>query len=166
LQSSDKLQQSQTRSLRRTVAAALIGLTAMLAASAGLAADAAEDAEAALAYRRHIMKTMGEQAAALGLILQQKSNEANFALHADTLALAARTAMVAFEPKIVGGEANAEIWKDLPDFVQRLELLAERATELAQMAREKGVSVAQQQVMGVLGRCKGCHDIYTTRKER
>lgn len=136
-------------------------LSALLSSGAPLAAS--EDD--AVAYRRHVMKTMSEQAAALGLVLQGRGPAENAALHARTIALAARAAIKAFEPQKPGGEARPEIWRNWADFAKRLETLATGADELALIAERDGLPAVQAKVMGVLS-CKSCHDVYTLRQGR
>ena len=83
-------------------AASLVALTLAIAVPVARAADD----EAAVTYRKHVMRTMGEQAAALGMILQKKGPPENAVFHARTLALAADSALHAFEAKVSGGEAK------------------------------------------------------------
>jgi cytochrome c556 len=137
----------------------------VLAVAAVFAADARAASDDAVAYRRHIMKTMGEQAAALGMVLQEKGPAENAALHARTIALTAKAALKAFEPRIQGGEAKADIWRNWPDFAQRLTTLSEGADDLAAVAERDGLPAVQAKVMSVLS-CKSCHDTYTLRQGR
>ncbi|MGE3476502.1 MAG: cytochrome c [Rhodospirillaceae bacterium] len=141
---------------------------AALASAALFAADAraAPDTDAdAVTYRRHVMKTMGEQAAALGMVLQQKGPAENAAIHARTIALTAKAALKAFEVQAPGGEAKAEIWRNWPDFAKRLKTLSDGADDLAAIAEREGLSAMQAKVMSVLS-CKSCHDAYTLRQGR
>jgi cytochrome c556 len=116
-------------------------------------------------YRKHIMKTMGEQVAALGLVLQNKGPAENAALHARTISLNAQAAMKAFEPKVPGGEARPEIWRNWADFSKRLKTLSDGASELAVIAERDGLPAMQARAMNVLS-CKACHDTYTLRQGR
>src|SRR5258706_3279355 len=61
-------------------------------------------------YREHIMKTMGEQSAAISMILQLKAPTDNLGTHLRILAITTSTALRAFEPKVVGGHSKADIW--------------------------------------------------------
>ena len=125
---------------------------------------AASDPDA-VTYRRHVMKAMGEHAAALGLAMQQKGPSENVALHARTLALTAEAAVKAFEAKIPGGEAKDEIWRNWPDFLKRMKSLSISANELAVVAEREGLAAAQAKAMAVLN-CKSCHDTYRSRLRR
>src|ERR1700689_5683667 len=75
---------------------------AILVAATGPTLARADDQDV-IDYREHIMKTMGEQAAAISQILQQKAPAENFAIHVEILAVTAATAKKAFESKVLGG---------------------------------------------------------------
>ncbi len=138
----------------------------MLTSAAWFAADArAADDGDAVTYRRHVMKTMGEQAAALAMVLQQKGPAENAAVHARTIALTAKAALKAFEPEVRGGEAKAEIWRNWADFAKRLKALSDGANDLAGVAERDGLPAMQAKFMSVLS-CKSCHDAYTLRQGR
>ncbi len=141
------------------IAAAALGFF-LLPSGAGAASDLE-----AVTYRRHVMKTMGEQAAALGMVLQKNGPAENAALHARTIALTAQAAMRAFEVKASGGEAKDDIWLNWPDFAKRMKALSEGANDLAIVAERDGLEAMQVKVMTVLT-CKTCHDIYTLRQGR
>ena len=143
-------------------AASIVALTLATAVPVTRAADD----EAAVTYRKHVMRTMGEQAAALGMILQKKGPPENAVLHARTLALAADSALNAFEAKVSGGEAKDEIWRNWAEFSTRLNLLSASATELAAAGERDGLGAMQSKAMDVLKNCKSCHDIYTLRQGR
>lgn len=134
-----------------------------LFAGQGQAADDKNDD--AVAYRRHVMRTLGEQAAALALVLQNKGPAENAAHHARIIAIAAETAVRAFEPKAPGGESKPEVWRNWPDFAKRFKTLSEGANELAVIAERDGLPAMQARVMNVLS-CKSCHDIYRERQGR
>ncbi|MEO8001185.1 MAG: hypothetical protein ABI644_04870, partial [Arenimonas sp.] len=55
-------------------------------------------------YRQHIMNTLNEQAAALGMIMSYAAPDDNTVAHFEAIALTAKTALKAFEPKVQGGE--------------------------------------------------------------
>lgn len=140
------------------------GVALLLAGLLAPGARAASEPDA-VSYRRHVMKTMGEQVAALGQVLQQKGPAENAALHARTISIAAKTALKAFEPKVSGGEAKDEIWRNWPDFTRRLNALSVNAADLAVIAERDGLPAVQAKVMSVLS-CKSCHDAYTLRQGR
>jgi cytochrome c556 len=139
---------------------------AVLALAVAVPVARAADDEATVTYRKHVMKTMGEQAAALGMILQTKGPPENAVIHARTLALAADSALKAFEAKVSGGEAKDEIWRNWSEFTTRLRLLSTSATELAATGERDGLAAMQAKAMDVLKNCKSCHDVYTLRQGR
>ncbi len=143
---------------------AVLVSAALLAADARAASDPGAEGDV-VTYRRHVMKTMGEQAAALGMVLQQKGPAENAAIHARTIALTAKAALKAFEPQVQGGEAKAEIWRNWPDFRKRLQALSAGADDLAVVAERDGLPAMQAKIMSVLS-CKSCHDAYTLRQGR
>jgi cytochrome c556 len=116
-------------------------------------------------YREHIMKTMDEQSAAVGMILSGTIEGNNMAAHLQTIALTAQIALKAFEPKVAGGEAKPEVWSNWADFSKRMNEFAKNTAEVAALAKEKGNDDATlaEKVVGALS-CKSCHDVY--RKEK
>lgn len=136
-----------------------------LAVSALFAPDVlAADADV-VDYRRHVMKSMGEQVAAFGMVLQQKGPAENAARHARIIALNAEAAIEAFEAKVPGGESKPEIWRNWPDFKKQLKGLSDGANELAVIAERDGLPAMQAKAMDVLN-CKKCHDTYRLRQGR
>ena len=115
-------------------------------------------------YRQHIMKTMGEQAAAMAMTLQGKAPAENFTLHVEALASAASTALKAFEPKVQGGEAKPEVWAKWDDFSKRMKELVANTADLAKTAQAGGAAAAAPKLQAALT-CKGCHDIYREQKK-
>lgn len=127
-------------------------------------ATAADEVDA-VSYRRHVMKSMSEQAAALALVLQKRGPAENAALHARSIALSAQAAVKAFEEKVPGGEAKEDIWRKWPDFQKRLQTLSDGANDLAVTAEREGLDAMRAKFMNVLT-CKSCHDTYTLRQGR
>ena len=112
-------------------------------------------------YRRHIMKTMGEQVAIIGMILEKKAPAEALATHADVLAITAKTAKAAFESEIQGGEAKPEVWGKWADFSKRMDALVAAADDLAKSSKQ-GAAAAGPKVK--LLNCKNCHDTYRVAK--
>jgi cytochrome c556 len=129
-----------------------------------IGAVAHADDQDVIDYRRHIMKTMGEQAAAIDMILQRKAPADNFAVHVKTLAVAAATAKKAFEPRVPGGEAKPDVWSNWPDFSKRLDALTTATDALAKAASDGGVAATSPKMQAALT-CKGCHDTYRVPKK-
>jgi cytochrome c556 len=140
----------------------LITFAVLITSTASSAARA--DDQDVIDYREHIMKTVGEQVAAIGQILQQKAPAENFATHAQILAITAGTAKKAFEQKVPGGEAKPEVWAQWPDFSKRLDELTAATADLARIAKTGGVTAAGPKVQTLP--CKSCHDTYRMEKKK
>jgi len=115
-------------------------------------------------YRQHIMNTLNAQAAALGMILSGAIPDDNAIAHLQALALTAKTALKAFEPKVQGGEAKPDVWTNWPDFAKRMNDFAQKSAEIGKLANEKGKDAAMANVLDALP-CKSCHDIYRSEKK-
>jgi cytochrome c556 len=137
-----------------------IGLSLAILLNAAARADDQEVVD----YREHIMKTMGEQAASLNMILQQKAPAENFAVHARILAVTAATAKKAFEPKVQGGNAKPEVWANWSEFAQKLDALTAATADFAKLAQSGGAAAAGPKLQATLT-CKGCHDTYRVPKK-
>jgi cytochrome c556 len=141
----------------RTQAGGLL-LASILLAAPGSQADDAD----VIDYRRHIMKTMGEQAKIIGMILEKRAPADDLATHAKVLAIAAQTAKSAFEPNIPGGEAKPEVWAQWDDFAKRLDELAAATDELAKSAQSGGADAVASRMKNLP--CKKCHETYREEK--
>jgi cytochrome c556 len=114
-------------------------------------------------YRSHIMKTLGEQFAALNQISKGKAPAGDVAAHAEILSITAGLAKVAFTPKVPGGEAKPEVWDKWPDFSKRLDEMVVAANDLAKSAKQGGVAAVTPKLSSLS--CKGCHDDYRVAKK-
>jgi len=119
------------------------------------------DDDDVIEYRQDIMKTMGDQAAAISLILEKKAPTENFPIHARILVVAASTALNAFEPRVIGGHAKADVWSKWRDFSRRMDELRSGLETLSKTADRDGYSAAAPKVRAALS-CKGCHDLYSS----
>ena len=148
-------------------AAKLLVTGLMLAAvtAAPIAAFAGEDEDKeTIDYRKHAMKTMGEEVAMMAQMAQGKIPGDNFAAHAQVLAIAAATAKKAFTPKVAGGDAKPDVWAKWDDFSQRLDALTAATADLASVAKSGGMAAAAPKMQAALT-CKGCHDLYREAKK-
>lgn len=127
----------------------------LLAALPVLASD-----QDAIQYREAVMKTLNEQAAALGQIASGAVPDDNMNAHMQILALAASTALKAFEPKVPGGKAKPEVWANWADFSKRMTEFAQETAAGAKIAKEQGKDAALVQLINYANSCKGCHDMY------
>ena len=110
-------------------------------------------------YRTHVMKTLGEQMGAIGMILENKAPPDNFATHLKVLAVTATQAKKAFEPKVPGGNAKPEVWAHWADFSKGLDELVATTADLAAAAQHDNVATVGAKLRSTL-KCKGCHDTY------
>jgi len=133
------------------------------ATAATLPAYAADPTDV-IDYRKHVMKTIGAQAAAMAMTLQGKAPAENFALHVQALANAASQALVAFEPNVPGGESKPEVWAKWDDFSKKMKELEANTAELAKLAASGGAAAAGPKLQSALT-CKGCHDTYREQKK-
>jgi len=138
-----------------------LALAAVLASSSAVVYADNQDV---IDYRQHIMKTLGEQAASIGMILQQKAPADNFATHVKIIAVTAATAKKAFEPKVLGGDAKPDVWNNWADFSKKMDNFVAATDDLAKAAASGGLAAAQPKVQGAM-QCKGCHDTYRVPKK-
>jgi len=128
---------------------------------AAFGAAAAEDKDI-IDYRQHIMRTMEEQTAIIGMIVSGAAPEEGMKASAESIALAASIALKSFEAKVQGGKAKPEVWSKWDDFSARMKKFAEKSAELS-VAAKKGASIGE--LTGILVEalpCKECHDTYRT----
>lgn len=129
----------------------------MLAMASNVFADDQETID----YRVHVMKTMGEQIAAISQMQKSQIAPTNLAVHTEILALTATTAKSAFTPKIAGGRAKPDVWANWPDFAKRLDDLVAATADMDKAAKAGGLAAAVAKMQSLP--CKGCHDNF--RKE-
>jgi cytochrome c556 len=137
----------------------LTGILAIALIGFGVHASAFSDDEDIIEYRQYIMKTLGDQAAIVSMILQERAPPDDFATHLEILANAASTAKKAFEPEAQGGDAKPEVWEQWQDFSERMDKLAAATRTLADAARTGGIAEAGPMVRETFT-CKSCHDTY------
>jgi len=123
----------------------------------------AADPTDVIEYRKHVMKSLGTQAAALNAVLQGKAPAENLASHAETLALVATTALIAFEPNVEGGASKPEVWSKWEDFSKKMTEFAANTAELAKVAKAGGIPEVQAKMQATMT-CRGCHDSYREKK--
>lgn len=141
----------------------LVWIGMAFAAALTMSGAAGADDQDVIDYRRHVMKTMDEEVAAINMVLQHKAPAGDFATQVEALAITASTAKKAFEPKAVGGDAKPEVWAQWPDFAKRIDSLAQATGELSQVAKSGDLVRAADKVQTALT-CKSCHDIYRVPK--
>ena len=142
--------------MKRILAAPLFALSLLPMASIA-------DDQDVIDYRRHIMETLKAQTAALGMIMSGAIPDDNVVAHIDIIAATAATALKAFEPKVEGGDARAEVWAKWDDFSARMNEFAAKTAAMSKTAHEKGKDEALLQAVDALS-CKQCHDDYRVKK--
>jgi cytochrome c556 len=110
-------------------------------------------------YRKHVMKTLGEQLGAVHMMLDKKAPADAFVTDMKVIALAAGQAKSAFEPKVAGGNSKPEVWSNWADFAKRLDTLTAASASLAKAAQDGGPVAVGPKLDAALD-CKGCHDLY------
>jgi cytochrome c556 len=142
------------QSVGRSLLIAMLVTTALARADDGDVID----------YRQHIMNTLEEQSKALGLILSGAVPDDNAVAHLEILALTASTALQAFAPRVPGGRAKPDVWKDWTDFSTRMNVFAAKTAELVKTAKARGTHAGLDGVAAALT-CKGCHELYREEKK-
>jgi len=134
----------------------------LLVALAMAAGPALADDQDVIDYRRHIMTTLGEQTAILGMILEKRAPANDIATHAQVLAVTAATAKMAFEQEIQGGDSKPEVWGKWDDFTKRMDALVAATADLAKAAKDGGAAAVGPKMQAL--NCKSCHDTYRVPK--
>lgn len=140
-----------------------VGISAIVTLLSMTSASAFDDQDV-IDYRRHIMLSLGEQAALIEMMVQKKAPATDFATHARALAVTASQAKKAFEPKVEGGNSKPEVWHNWADFSKRLDEMATATADLAKAAKDGGIASAGPKVQAALD-CNGCHDVYLKQKK-
>jgi cytochrome c556 len=114
-------------------------------------------------YRSHVMKSMGEEVAALNQIAAGKAAAADVTAHAEVLRITAGLAKAAFTEKVAGGQSKPEVWSKWDDFSKRLDDMVASTTDLANSAKQGGVAAVTPKLNA--SACKACHDEYMVQKK-
>lgn len=117
-------------------------------------------------FREAVMKTLNEQSAILGEMASGAIPDDNLVTHMDEMALAASTALKAFQEKVPGGEAKPDVWANWTDFSKRMSDFAQQTAAGAKIAKEQGKDAAMVQLINYADSCKGCHDMYRQEKDQ
>jgi cytochrome c556 len=97
------------------------------------------------------------------MIVSTQVEPDNLVAHVQAIALTAQTALKSFEPKIQGGESKPEVWAMWPDFEKKMKDFAAGTAKLVEVAKTGGPNAVNEAMVDALT-CKGCHDIYRTKK--
>lgn len=121
------------------------------------------DDQDAIDYRELIMKELDAEAAALGMIVSGQVPPDSLSLQAKAIANSAKSALKAFEPKVLGGEAKPDVWSKWDDFAKRMQTFAQKSEEMAKVSESGNVAAVAELTIAALP-CKSCHDVYRTKK--
>ena len=130
-----------------------------LAALAVMSAAAVADDADSIDYRRHVMISLGEQLAAIDLIVAKKAPPNAFATHVKTMAIVATQAKLSFQPQVAGGKSKPEVWSNWVDFAKRLDAMVAAGDELAKAAKDGNAAVVGPKIKTAMD-CEGCHKVY------
>ena len=108
-------------------------------------------------YRQNVMKTLGAQALALELVLQERAPARDLEQHLKTLADSSAQILSAFEPAAEGGNAKPGVWSDWEDFAALADKQAERLAVL--QSTQAGGEVDAATIREALA-CRQCHDVF------
>jgi len=131
----------------------------IVAASLAASGSALADDQDVIDYRKHVMKTIGEQVGAVQLILENRVPADNLAVHLQVIAATAPQAKSAFTAEVAGGRSKPEVWANWDDFSERLDRFVAGARELAQAAQSGDAAAVAARLPKTLD-CKGCHEAY------
>lgn len=145
---------------------ALFASLAALVISAPIAADTAfTDAKDAVTYRQAAFQLIRHNMGDINEMIKGEVayDAARVQKRADALVLVTTLPWEAFQVSGTeqgGGDAKADIWQNLDDFLQRGEKLAADASTL-QVAAQTGDKDEVKRAFGNFARnCKACHDNY------
>ena len=103
----------------------------ILVATLATVGPARADDQDVIDYRKHVMITLREEVAILGMILEQRAPADDLVTHAQILATTAATTKLAFEQQIPGGESKPSVWANWDNFSKRVDELVAATADLA-----------------------------------
>jgi cytochrome c556 len=139
------------------------GIVLLAALALNCAQTARADDDDAISYRQLIMKELDAESSALGMIVSGQVPPDALSLQAKAVALSAKSALKAFEPKVPGGAAKPEVWAKWDDFSKRMQTFAQKSEEMAKVSEGGNVQAVTELMIAALP-CKECHDVYRVKK--
>jgi cytochrome c556 len=139
------------------------GIVLLAALVLNCAQTARADDDDAISYRQLIMKELDAESSALGMIVSGQVPPDALSLQAKAVALSAKSALKAFEPKVPGGAAKPEVWAKWDDFSKRMQTFAQKSEEMAKVSEGGNVQAVTELMIAALP-CKECHDVYRVKK--
>lgn len=129
----------------------------------GATAEEAANPDAAIKYRKNVMKQIGGSVSAIASVLKgEAGRKEDLPLLLAALEASSDPAMVkaAFQPTTEGGSekttATGDIWSSWDEFAA----IADKLGAAAKVAAAKGADVGFGEMKPVFAECKACHDDY------
>ncbi|MGA9422001.1 MAG: cytochrome c [Rhodanobacteraceae bacterium] len=143
----------------------LLAAAISMACGAVAVATAAVKPSTAIHYRQSVYHVILWNFAPLADMFKGKVpfDAAAFEKHADRIALMAPQLLEGFPPGSDQGaktEAKPDIWKNFPDFRDKMGNLVTQSRKLAEVAKTGDEAKMKAQFKGTAGACKSCHDKY------
>lgn len=136
-------------------------LAGLLLAATPTAAEAPALDQDAIAYRKHIMKTLEAQFNAMAGIIAFDGPAENLTSHLTAALLTARMVLPSFAKEAPGGSSQPHIWTQWEDYTmhaQEFEAAIAMALEAAKFASLTDIVWYTDQVS-----CRKCHEAYKQR---
>ena len=154
----------------RRISSALSALSVAAAMTAACAEESTSAAEAAAGahyeYREKVMESIGANMGAIGDIMKNKlPHQANIAVHARTIQLAAGLIESAFQEKVVTGESLPTVWEKWDEFAAAAKATEEARGNLAAAAATGDMAATGQAVRALGKTCGSCHKVFREKKE-
>ncbi len=147
----------------------VLSLSGFLAASTFWAVEArAQDADAAVKFRKALMQETKASLQAIALLLKgQVSDKESLALQAQIIALSSQRAGEAFVFRTRGlvesTTAHERVWSEQVKFRSKMDKFAKDAKAFADLAAQAGAGKEVGSAFkGLAKQCKSCHDRYRT----
>lgn len=113
--------------------------------------------------RQLIMQQLEEEAEALGSIAARITPPTKMAEHARNVAKLARESHESFKANAPGGRSKPEVWSNWDDYNAKMEAFIANADKMVPVAEAGDINGVTEMLVDALP-CKGCHDVYRTRK--
>ena len=146
---------------RYLLSSAILCLLSVLAPARAMGADDQD----IINYRELIMKQLDAEAGAIGMILSGQIPSDSLTQQCKAVAASAKSTLKAFEPKVPGGEAKADVWAKWDDFSKRMKAFEQAADDMAKASEGNNVNAVTERVIAALP-CKDCHDVYRNKKDK
>ena len=148
-------------------------LPAVIAVMLGLAsaAQAVDDAESVIKYRRQVMKALGAHAAAVAMVVKgEVAAAADVAAHARAIEAMAKLIPGLFpsgtDSRSLETRAKPEIWRDWKRFTVLAKEVERAGAELAEAAVTGDAAAVAARFVALAKACGGCHKPFRAKKRQ